>query len=171
MAKFYDKAEMFAWMPLIGFDKDLADKGVDKLTDRIGFKLNGTCLMVCHPDLVHYHEGMDEQIVLPPDMCSYYANPYNEERSRQEWTNYDLRDLVLKLKEDGTEAFMSIFGIALDNLYAVSLHSHSKAFFQNGHWTLKHRSPHRHHEAALPQPCHRLRFPGLWPGMPYREDE
>ena len=117
MAEFYKKAEMFAWMPLIGFNKDLPDKGIEKLTQRTGFKLNGTCLFVFHPDIVHHHNGMDKEVVLPPDVCSYYANPYNEERNRQEWTNYDLKDLALRLKAQGTEAFMSICGIALDNLF------------------------------------------------------
>lgn len=115
MANYFDKAEIFAWMPLVGFDKDAPDKGVGALVERAGFDLNGVCLFVFHPDFVHHHTGMDNIRALPPDNCSYYGNPYNEERKRQEWTNHDVRDLVSRLKGRGTECFISIMGISTNN--------------------------------------------------------
>lgn len=117
MADFYPKADIFAWMPLTGFDKNLPDKGVGMLTKRAGFTPTGVCLFLFHSDLVHHHEGMSEEKVLPPDICSYYANPYNEERSRQEWTNFDLRDLVGRLRKEGSECFLSIMQTSLNNLF------------------------------------------------------
>ncbi len=140
MPNYFDKAEIFAWMPLTGFDKDAPDKGVDQLLKRAGFDLNGTCLFVFHPDIVHHHEGMDEVKVLPPDNCSYYANPYNEERRRQEWTNHDLRDLNTKLKERGVESFISIMGVTLGNYFHDEwIYEHPELFsrFKSGEaWTL-----------------------------------
>jgi len=117
MGNYYEKAEMFAWMPLTGFDKDLPDKGVSNLIARTKFDLHGVCLFVFSPDIVHHHNGMAEPRILPPDNCSYYANPYNEERCRQEWTSHDLRDLTAELKKHGTECFISIMGVTLDNTF------------------------------------------------------
>ena len=117
MPNYYDKATMFAWMPLTGFDKDLPDKGVSTLLHRTKFDLHGVCLFVFHPDIVHHHNGMEEVRILPPDNCSYYANPYNEERNRQEWTNHDLRDLATELRSHGTECFISIMGVMLENRF------------------------------------------------------
>lgn len=117
MADFYSKADIFAWMPLTGFDKNLPDKGVDVLMERAGFTPTGVCLFLFHSDLVHHHDGLREEKILPPDICSYYANPYNEERSRQEWTNFELRDLVLRLREKESECFLSIMQTSLNNLF------------------------------------------------------
>jgi len=117
MGEHYKKAEIFAWMPLTGFDRELPDRGVAKLRERVGFDLHGVCLFVFSPDIVHHHDGMDEVRVLPPDNCSYYANPYNEERRRQEWTNHDLRDLAKELRRHGTECFISIMGVTLNSTF------------------------------------------------------
>ncbi len=139
MPKYFDKAEIFAWMPLTGFDKDLPDKGVEKLMQRVGYDLHGVNLFVFHPDIVHHHNGMNEVRVLPPDNCSYYANPYNEERKRQEWTNHDLRDLATILHERGVECFISIMGVTLDSYFHdewVYEHPELMSVFRGAPWTL-----------------------------------
>ncbi len=125
MADYFKKAEIFAWMPLIGFDKDMPDKGVENLFERVGFDLHGVCLFVCNPDFIHHHNGMEELRILPPDNCSYYGNPYNEERKRQEWSNYDVRDLVARLKEKGAECFISIMEGSTNNYF------HDEWIFEN----------------------------------------
>lgn len=117
MGKFYPKADIYAWMPLTGFDRNLPDRGVSMLIERTGFVPNGVCLFLFHSDIVHQHEGLAEEKVLPPDICSYYANPYNEERSRQEWTNLELKDLVNRITEKGSECFLSIMQTSLNNLF------------------------------------------------------
>jgi len=117
MEKFFDKAEIFAWMPLTGFDRDLPDKGVAQLFERTGFTLHGVCLFIFHSDFIHQHDGMDKVRTLPPDNCSYYASPYNEERARQEWTNHDLRILVSELKKRGVNTYISIMGVSLGNRF------------------------------------------------------
>ncbi|MBE7043320.1 MAG: hypothetical protein E7399_07505 [Ruminococcaceae bacterium] len=136
MSTHYDKADLFAWMPLIGFDKNLPDKGVSKLMNRIQHTLDGVCLLLAHPDIIHQHEGMEEERVLPPDNCSYYARPYNEEQQRQEWTNHELKDLVQRLTNQGTECFVSIFGITLNHLFHQEwIYDHPELLFQNRNFT------------------------------------
>lgn len=135
MTNHFKNAEIFTWMPLTGFDKDLPDKGVETLISRAGYTPQGVCLFVFHPDIVHQHDGMEHKRILPPDNCSYYANPYNEERRRQEWTNYDLRDLASELKSRDIECFISIMGSDLGNRFHDEwLYSHPeiKTTFDGG---------------------------------------
>lgn len=107
--KKYEKAEIYSWVPLIGFDKDMPDKGVrDLIEGQMGFVPKGIILWVTHSDIINYHKpGLPTEEVFPPDICSYHANPYNALRSRQDWTNYDLRALVVELKKYGIEVFVS----------------------------------------------------------------
>ncbi len=107
---YYDKAEIFAWTPLLGFDKDAPDKGVSNFIERTQFNLHGVSLFVFAADIVHQHTGMDKVRILPPDNCAYHACPYNEERKRQEWTNHDLRDLLTEFRKKGIQSYMSIMG-------------------------------------------------------------
>ena len=137
MADKFNNAEIFCWMPLTGFDKDLPDKGVSTLISRAGYAPHGVCLFVFHPDIVHQHDGMASEKILPPDNCSYYANPYNEERRRQEWTNYDLRDLAGKLREENIECFISIMGTELGNRFHdewIYSHPEIKTTFAGGNY-------------------------------------
>jgi len=137
--EYYRKAELFAWMPLTGFDKDLPDKGVTQLLDRTGFTLHGVNLFVFHSDIVNQHTGMDTVRTLPPDNCSYYANPYNEERCRQEWTNHDLRALAGELNKRGVECFISIMGVTLNNRFHdewITDHPELMGMYRNNTWTI-----------------------------------
>ncbi|MBQ4157344.1 MAG: hypothetical protein IJD86_04290, partial [Clostridia bacterium] len=70
-----------------------------------------------HSDIVNLYHGMEEEYVLPPDVCAYYAIPRNAERERQEWTNHDLRELCHQLKKQGTGLYMSIMGSYLNNMF------------------------------------------------------
>ncbi len=117
MAKYFDKAEIFAWMPLIGFDKDKRDKGVKQLLKRMKFTPHAVSVFAFHPDVVHHHDGIDKVRVLPPDNCGYYANPYNEERRRQDWTNKDLKILADNLRKHGIESYLGIMGVDLCDAY------------------------------------------------------
>lgn len=117
MPKYFDKSEIFAWMPLIGFDKDKRDKGVKQLLKRMKFTPHAVSVFAFHPDVVHHHNGVDELRVLPPDNCGYYANPYNEERRRQEWTNKDLKILADNLRKRGIESYLGIMGVDLEDYY------------------------------------------------------
>ena len=112
MLKKFDKAELYSWVPLIGFDKDQADKGVRELIEeQMGFVPHGIILWVTHNDIINLHKpGLRERVTFPPDICSYHANPYNAVRERQDWTNYDLYELVKEIKKFGSEVYISFSG-------------------------------------------------------------
>ncbi len=117
MPKYLDNAEIFAWMPLLGFDKDKRDKGVGQLLKRMNFTPHAVSVFLCHPDIVHHHDGVERLRQLPSDNCSYHANPYNEERRRQDWTNKDLKSLVDNLKKKGIESYLGIMSIDFFNAH------------------------------------------------------
>lgn len=105
----------YIWMPLIGFDKDQPDKGVDQYIKSAGFTPKGVSVFLFHSDIVNQHEGMDREFVLHPDNCSYYGAPRNEFKERQDWTNLDLRTLAHSLSEKNIEAYLGIMGVYLEN--------------------------------------------------------
>lgn len=117
MAKYFDKATIFAWMPMIGFDREKEDKGVGAFLERTQFTPDGTSVFLFHPDFVLQHDGLDKEVRLHPDNCSYYASQRNEERCRQDWTNYDIKTLVDNLNEQGIEPYVGIMGITLDDMF------------------------------------------------------
>ena len=102
-------------MPMIGFDREEADKGVGRLLERMSFAPNGVAAFLFHPDIVNHHAGMEVERTLPPDNCSYYGSPRNEERCRQDWTNYDLKVLMEGLTAAGVEPYLGIMGVELGN--------------------------------------------------------
>ncbi len=139
MAKYFDNAEIFAWMPLLGFDKDKSDKGVGQLLERMNFTPHAVSVFLCHPDIVHHHDGVDKVRQLPPDNCSYHANPYNEERRRQDWTNKDLKALVDNLTAKGIESYLGIMGIDFFNAHHEEWlydHIELKSHLRNIKWSL-----------------------------------
>lgn len=139
MAKYFDKAEIFAWMPLIGFDKDEEDKGVGRLLKRMDFTPHAVSVFAFHGDIVHHHDGVDKLRDLPPDNCGYYANPYNEERRRQNWTNQDLKTLVDNLTKHGIETYLGIMSVYLDNIYHnewLDDHPELKTFYRTSKGSL-----------------------------------
>ena len=139
MLKRTSNRETFAWMPLTGFDKDLADKGVKVFLDRTENKVDGVCLFAFHPDIINQHDGVEKLRVLPPDNCSYFANPYNEERRRQDWTNQDLKDLCTNLTNNNLECYLSVMGSQLNDKFHkefISAHPELKCWFKDGDWNL-----------------------------------
>ena len=133
------KPQNFAWMPLTGFDKNLPDKGVSIFLDRCDKNIDGICLFAFHPDIINQHQGMEKERILPPDNCSYFANPYNEERRRQEWTNFDLKDLCAQLAKRGVECFLSVMGSQLNDKFHhefITDHPELKCSFRDGEWNL-----------------------------------
>jgi len=109
------KGEIHVWMPMIGFDREEADKGVGDLLERMSFVPGGVSAFLFHPDIVNQHAGMSAERTLPPDNCSYYGSPRNEDRSRQDWTNFDLKRLMGNLTAAGVEPYLGIMGVELGN--------------------------------------------------------
>lgn len=97
------------WVELIGFEKTDSDKGVKRYLKNLGFKPDHISLHVTSVNLVNTHKGMDEEYVLPPYACSYGGHDANDERCRQDWTNYDMRALIDALHANGIKVFASFF--------------------------------------------------------------
>lgn len=112
-----DKRELGLWLPLIGFDVEQEDKGVKEYLERVGMKPDYLCLLLFNADVINYHKkGMPEKVDFPPDFCNYYGSPQNDMRKRQQWTNYDLRDLCAELNKHEVDSYMSVMGVHLSPL-------------------------------------------------------
>ncbi len=101
--------EKWIWTELLAFDNTAADYGVAAYLERIGFVPDGISLLLSSPDLVLLHRGLEEEYELYPDNCSRVGHDGNEERSRQRWTNFQLRSLTALLQRDKVAVFPSFF--------------------------------------------------------------
>ena len=89
----------YLWTPLVGFDMEKQDRGVDEYFSKIKSKPKGISLFVFNADIIYMHKGMDEEFTFRPDFCNYYGAQRNEIRSIQPWTNYKFRELVGNIKK------------------------------------------------------------------------
>lgn len=103
--------DRWIWIELIGFDNTLPDYNVAAYLDNCGFVPEGMCLLFSTPDFFHTHEGLEREVVFPPDYCSYGGKAYNAERRRQAWTNWQLKGLVDELHRHGIKVFPTMFNI------------------------------------------------------------
>lgn len=125
---------MFIWTPLIGFDKEQVDRGVDEYLSQLGFVPEGISLFLFNPDIVHDHDGIAKERTLPPDNCNYYGNARNEIREIQSWSNHDLKELVTGLEARGTATYMGLMGIFMNQEHEwLSKHQELLAVWTN--WT------------------------------------
>jgi len=99
--------ERWMWIELIGFDNQEPDYAVQAFLDNCGFVPEGLSFLLATPDFVHTHAGLDEEVVFPPDYCSYGGKPYNCERQRQAWSNRQFKGLVEALQGRGIKVYFS----------------------------------------------------------------
>lgn len=97
------------WIELIGFDNEKEDFGVKDLVEKTGFKPDRIFLLVTSIDIINTHKGPEYEYELDEYFCSYVGHPYNDERQRQKWTNYNLKKLVDVLHNEGIESYISMF--------------------------------------------------------------
>ena len=110
MASGFDNGlQNYIWIELIGFDNEKEDFGVAEYLKTIGFLPKGISFLLTSVDFVNLHFGMEQVYYLEDDYCSYSGHPYNAERERQKWTNYQLRDLVAVLRSYNIEVYCSFF--------------------------------------------------------------
>jgi len=101
------------WVELIGFDNTLPDYGVAEYLARMPVPPRFVSLLLFSPEIVHAHAGLEHDFPLGDLQCSYFGRPFNEERSRQDWTAFQLRGLVAELKKHGIEVLASFFDIVV----------------------------------------------------------
>ena len=117
------KEEIVLWTPLVGFDRDLPDRGARQYLDSVGVPPSGISLFVFNLDIVTMHpDGMPDEQVFPRDYCNYYGSVRNEFREIQPWTNYDLRQLIGELRKNGVESYLGVMG----------MHTHIQAGEESG---------------------------------------
>ena len=56
-----ENAQIYVWMNLLGFEMEDADRGASRFVEQIGFRPDGICALLCHPDFFHQHRGMEEE--------------------------------------------------------------------------------------------------------------
>jgi hypothetical protein len=101
--------ERWLWIELIGFDNRDPESSVRAFLRNCGFVPEGLSLLITTPDFVHTHAGLEQEVVFPPDYCSYAGKSYNAERPRQAWTNRQLRRLVAALQAQGVRVYFGVF--------------------------------------------------------------
>lgn len=112
----------YIWIELIGFDNTKDDFGVADYLKNIGFVPKGVSLLLTSVDFVNMHTSMEQKYHLADFYCSYYGHPYNSERERQSWTNYQLRGLVKSLQAHGIYVFCSYFDYICEGNSLVDTH-------------------------------------------------
>ena len=103
------KREFWVWTELLAFDRDLPEHGAAAYLKTMGTTPTGILLLLSAIDFVLLHRGMKEEYELFPDVCSRSGHACNEERARQKWSNYDLRELIAALRRRGIKVFFSFF--------------------------------------------------------------
>ena len=101
----------YIWIELIGFDNEKEDFGVSDFLKNTGFVPAGIFLLATSIDIINTHKGLTQELELDAYFCSYEGHLYNDERSRQNWTNFQLKKLVDTLRQQGIESYISIFNI------------------------------------------------------------
>jgi len=108
MSESRPNCQRWMWIELLGFDNAQADHAVAAFLENAGFVPDVITFHLCCPDFVNMHAGMEREIALPSDMCAYGGRGYNADRVRQEWTNYQFRELVRELQQRGVKVYCSV---------------------------------------------------------------
>ncbi|MCC7407077.1 MAG: hypothetical protein IT442_03345 [Phycisphaeraceae bacterium] len=101
------------WSDLIGFDHLQPEESVRQFLDECHGMPEAISLFLYSPHFVHDHAGLDEEAVFPREYCSY-IKPRNSKRSRQPWTNVQLKRLVDALHAHGVRVYLSVFAVMYD---------------------------------------------------------
>ncbi len=102
------KFEHWIWAELLAFDNTKPDGGAEAYLELLGFVPEGISLFLVSPDFIFRHD-MSAEHEMPPGVCARNGHPGNEYRSRQAWTNFQLRTLVRSLTAHGCEVYASVF--------------------------------------------------------------
>ncbi|MDG0790084.1 hypothetical protein OMP38_03860 [Cohnella ginsengisoli] len=105
-----ERMESWLWIELIGFDQTAADFNVDALLHEMSYKPDGMGLFLYTTDFINQHNGLEREELLQPESCSYAAHPYNVDRKRQAWSNWQLRQLVAELHKRQIKVYVSVMG-------------------------------------------------------------
>lgn len=105
------------WIELIGLDNTKDDFGTAEFLSRMPVKPEIISLLIWNTDLIHSHTDLKTDAPIGPKHCSYWARPRNEERKRQDWTKFQLRDLVRIFQKAGIKVYISFFDQLMSEEY------------------------------------------------------
>lgn len=106
----YSDNKYYLWTPLVGFDMEKQDRGVEEYFSKIKSKPAGIALFVFNADIIYLHNGLDKEIQFPSSYCNYYGAVRNEIRHIQPWTNHKFKELVNNINKRGVETYISVMG-------------------------------------------------------------
>jgi len=112
--KNHDGFRNAVWIELIGFDNEAADYGVADYLSKTGFVPDVISFHLTSISFMLTHKGMEKEHRLPTYACSYVGHAGNDDRHRQEWTNYQLRGLIDELHSSGIKVYVSMFDFDYD---------------------------------------------------------
>ncbi len=121
------------WIELIGFDNTAVDFGVAELLGRMPIKPEAVSLLLWNTEVIHAHQGLQTDGPLGPQQCSYCGRSFNEERSRQDWTRFQLRDLIAELHRHGVKVYPSVFDQVLSDATAARFGYQRGTFWLDAH--------------------------------------
>lgn len=110
------KEELWIWTELLAFDNTSPDFGVQEYLKHIGKVPYGISILSGY-DLVLYHEPLEKETVMPPQICSRGGHLSNGIRDRQEWTNFQIKALVDELHTHGIKVLISVFAAPMNKFF------------------------------------------------------
>ncbi|MBQ2707801.1 MAG: hypothetical protein IJF67_06005 [Clostridia bacterium] len=102
------------WIELVGFDNEAPDYGVGDFLSKTGFTPDMVSFHLTSICFVLTHKGMDAEHRLPRYACSYSGHDGNDDRHRQDWTNFQMKGLIDELHRNGVKVFISMFDFDSD---------------------------------------------------------
>jgi len=121
--------ENWIWTELLAFDNTSSDLGVKDYFAECGKIPTGISLLLSAIDFVVLHRGMDTEHPLFPDVCTRFGHDGNTIRTRQNWTNHQLLQLVRNIQNHGTKVFFSVFPSYLhDRFHQEWASEHNEVF-------------------------------------------
>ena len=117
MKGFLMNKEIWIWTELLAFDNTASDLGVTRYLTECGELPYGISLLLSAADFVVLHQGMEREYSLFADVCTRFGHDGNGIRSRQNWTNYQLRKLIKLLQNKKIKVFFSVFASYFNNQY------------------------------------------------------
>lgn len=102
------------WIELIGFDNTAPDYGVGDFLSKTGFVPDMVSFHLTSICFVLTHKGMEAELRLPAYACSYSGHAGNDDRHRQNWTNYQMKGLIDTLHAHGVQVYISMFDFDSD---------------------------------------------------------
>ena len=100
---------LYLWVELIGFDNTKTDMGVGDYLNRMTRKPDCVSLLLNNESLFRSYTSLEKDFPLHFSNCAYRGRPHNPERKRQDWTAYQLRQLVRELQARKVKVLASFF--------------------------------------------------------------